>query len=57
MTLLPTIDIPINSLHIRKTDQGKEYIVLKGDLAFDETIIEKCRELGVKDEYIKEDNQ
>jgi len=56
-SIIPGIEIPISSLHIRKTEQQKEYISIKGDFAFNDKIIDICREAGVQNEYIHpEDN-
>jgi ABC-type Fe3+-citrate transport system substrate-binding protein len=51
------IELNSRDMHIRTLDDGRKLVQLKGAVAFDESFIDECVDLGVKPEHIKDENK
>lgn len=45
----------VRDLHIKTLDNGKEIVGLRANTAFDEDLINECKEKGVKPAYEREE--
>jgi hypothetical protein len=50
------IELSITELEIRKTqEEGKEYLAIKGPVAFNKKVVEIAKQEGVEDAYVPEE--
>lgn len=54
--LMPNIGTPIEfsitDLEIRKTTNGKEFLSIKSNVAFNNKVVEMSRDMGIEDAYV-----
>lgn len=51
------IEMNARDLQITTLDSGAEVVQIKGGTAFDEQFIEECRQAGVKEKVIEEEEE